>query len=118
MRCLPLTAILLLAAPMAWAQQKPAAKPASAPAPAAPGPATSAGPGRITCTPTKTCTLGIGSPAKLFYTINVDALPGEDRERLAKGCGPKGTIPCIVTISGTEMGDPIKLKAGTIKWHN
>lgn len=109
MRLLVLTgvaAILLSASPFARAQQ------------AASGPATSAGPGRITCATAKTCKLGIGNPAKLNYQINIEALAAEDRDRLGKQCKPAGKTPCIVTIDGTEMADPVKLKAAKIKWYN
>ena len=107
--------ILALTAPLAQAQQ------AKAPVPAAPpaaGPATSAGPGRITCATAQVCELGIGSPAKLKYQITIEALSAEDKDRLGKQCKPAGKVACVVTIDGTEMADPVKLKATKIKWHN
>ena len=78
----------------------------------------SAGPGRVICRTVKTCVLGIGDPAKISYQINIQALPEADRARLTKQCKPKGKTPCVATIVGTEMGDPVKVKAATIKWFN
>ena len=83
-----------------------------------PGPATSAGPGRVICKNATTCELGIGSPAKLKYRIDVTALPAEDKDRLTRQCGPEGEKPCIATFDGTEMGDPVKIEAAKIKWYN
>ena len=117
MRLLTLTGmatVLALLAPLAQAQQAGKAAPAAAP----PGPATSAGPGRITCATAKVCELGIGNPAKLKYQITIEALSAEDKDRLTKQCKPAGKTPCVVTIDGTEMADPVKLKATKIKWHN
>jgi hypothetical protein len=80
--------------------------------------ATSAGPGRMICKGGKMCELGIGDPVSLKYQINVEALTADDKDRLSKQCKPNGKTPCVVTIDGTEMGDPIKLKAAKIKWYN
>ena len=118
MRLLTLTGmatVLALLAPLAQAQQAVKAAPAAA---APPGLATSAGPGRITCATAKMCELGIGNPAKLKYQITIEALSAEDKDRLAKQCKPAGKTPCVVTIDGTEMADPVKLEATAIKWYN
>jgi hypothetical protein len=80
-------------------------------------PSTSAGPGRIICRSAAACELGIGTPAKLRYQINATGLADADRARLTKSCTAKAA-PCIVTVEGTEMGDPIKLKATKITWYN
>jgi hypothetical protein len=95
---------LLIAAPLAQAQQ--------------PGPATSAGPGKITCRSATSCQLGIGDPAQIMYEIDVDALPAADKERLGKQCAPDGKTPCVVTVQGTEMSDPLIVKAAKITWYN
>jgi hypothetical protein len=94
----------LLAFPLAHAQQ--------------PGPATSAGPGRITCKTATTCEVGIGTPATLRFLVNVEGLPSEDKDRLGKQCKPSGKAMCIVTVQGTEMGDPMKVRATKITWYN
>jgi hypothetical protein len=80
-------------------------------------PATSAGPGRIVCKSAASCELGIGTPAKLRYQINASGLPAADKDRLTKSCTAKAA-PCIATVEGTEMGDPIKIKATKITWYN
>jgi hypothetical protein len=95
---------VLLATSMAQAQQL--------------GPATSAGPGRITCKTATMCELGIGTPAKLKFQINVEALSTEDKHRLGGQCAANGKTPCIVTVQGAEMGDPMKIKAAKITWYN
>jgi hypothetical protein len=97
-------AALLLATPLAHAQQ--------------PGPTTSAGPGRITCKAATTCEVGIGTPVKMKFQVNVEALPAADKDRLTKDCKRNGKTPCIVTVQGTEMGDPMKVKAAKITWFN
>jgi hypothetical protein len=97
-------AILALSAPLGHAQQ--------------PGPATSAGPGRITCKTATACVVGIGDPATIKYQVNVEALPAADKDRLAKQCRPNGKTPCVVTVQGTEMNDPLKVKAEKITWYN
>jgi hypothetical protein len=83
-----------------------------------PGPATSAGAGRITCKTATLCEVGIGTPVSLKFQVNVEALPDADKDRLRKQCRPNGKTPCIVTVQGTEMGDPMKLKATKITWYN
>ena len=83
-----------------------------------PGPATSAGPGKIICKTATSCQLGIGDPAQIKYQINVDALPAPDKERLGKQCTSTGKTPCVATVNGTEMGDPLKVKAAKITWYN
>jgi hypothetical protein len=96
--------VVLLTIPLARAQQT--------------GPATSAGPGRITCKSATTCEVGIGTPAKLKFLVNIGSLPAEDKDRLSRQCKPTGSAMCIVTIQGTEMGDPMKVKAAKITWYN
>jgi len=83
---------------------------------AEPGPATSAGPGRIICKAVSFCQLGIGVPAHLRYRIDGSALPDVDKARL-KHCSVNAT-PCVVAVSGTEMGDLMKVKAAKITWYN
>lgn len=96
--------VVMLAASPAHAQQ--------------PGPAASAGPGKIVCRTKTMCVLGIGDPAKIKYQINADALPDADKDRLSKQCTTTGKTPCVVTVQGTEMGDPLKVKAAKITWYN
>jgi hypothetical protein len=83
-----------------------------------PGPGTSAGPGKIICKTATSCQLGIGDPAQIKYQINVDALPAPDKERLGRQCTSTGKTPCVATVTGTEMGDPLKVKAAKITWYN
>ena len=90
---------------------------AAAAAAQATGPATSAGPGRITCGSATACELGVGVPAKMKYRIDTAALPAADKDRLTKQCTAKAP-PCVATVQGTEMGDPMKLKAASIKFYN
>ena len=104
MRTVTLASALLLLASHAWAQT--------------PGPAASAGPGRIVCKTKDSCELGLGVPAKIKYIIDIQALPAEDKDRLTKQCKPAGKTPCIATVKGTEMADPVKIKGVSIKFHN
>ena len=83
---------------------------------AAAEPAVSAGPGTIACKGAAHCIVGIGSPASIKYTVDATALPDADKARL-KTCAA-GKPPCIATVTGTEMGDPLKVKASAIKWYN
>jgi hypothetical protein len=82
------------------------------------GPATFAGRGRITCRGGTMCVLGIGDPAQIEYQVDVDALPATDEDRLSKQCVVGGGAPCVVTVQGTEMDDPLKVKAMKITWYN
>jgi hypothetical protein len=82
------------------------------------GPATSAGPGRVICKTATLCQLGIGDPATIKYQINIQDLPAVDKDRLSKQCKPTGKTPCVATITGTEMNDPLKVKAAKITWYN
>jgi hypothetical protein len=82
------------------------------------GPATTAGPGRIVCKTAASCILGIGTPATLKFQVDTSGLPGEDKDRLGKQCKSSGKTPCVVTVQGNEMGDPMKVKAASIKWYN
>jgi len=77
-------------------------------------PATSVGPGRITCGNAKSCELTIGTPVSLRYKIDPAALAAADRERLAK-CTAKGA-PCIATVTGAE--EKTGVKAASIKFFN
>lgn len=104
-RCLLLAGVALLLSAPAWA-----AEPKE-------GAATSAGPGRILCSAPTQCELGLGTPARLKYSINAAGLPDADKARL-KTCTAKDKTPCVVTVEGTEMGDPMKIKAKSIKWYN
>lgn len=81
-------------------------------------PAAAAGPGRTICETASVCELGIGDPVALKYEVNVEALPEADRQRLAAQCKAGGGTPCVVTFEGTEMGDPIRIKAAKMKWYN
>ena len=83
------------------------------PAMAAPPPVR-AGPGAIVCKDLAHCVLGIGTPPSIRYTVDANALPAADKARL-KTCGKP---VCIVTVTGTENGDPLKVKADAIKWFN
>jgi hypothetical protein len=82
------------------------------------GPATTVGPGRITCKSASACVLGIGTPATLKFQVDPSALPDADKDRLSKQCKLTGKTPCVVTVQGNEMGDPMKVKAASIKWYN
>ena len=85
------------------------------PAVAAPPPV-NAGPGAIVCKDPAHCVLGIGSPPSIKYTVDATALSAEDKTRL-KTC-VAGKPACIATVTGTENGDPLKVKAVSIKWYN
>jgi hypothetical protein len=82
------------------------------------GPATTAGPGRIICKSAASCVLGIGTPPSLKFQIDTSALPDADKDRLGKGCKASGKTPCVVSVMGNEMGDPMKVRAASIKWYN
>jgi hypothetical protein len=72
-----------------------------------------AGPGRIICN-AAFCEMGSGARPKERVRIIVSNLaPGEIR-RLRKCTGV--AKPCIVTIDGTEQGDPMKIMASDIHW--
>jgi len=78
---------------------------------------TSAGPGRIVCTSAKNCVLSIGTAAAMRYHIDIAALPKADQQRLVQHCKPKQKA-CVATVDGTEMSDPLKVKAATIKFYD
>jgi len=99
-------AVTLLALPAPLSQAQPA------------GPATTAGPGRIICKSAASCVLGIGTPATLKFQVDTSGLPGADKDRLGQQCKSSGKTPCVVTVQGNEMGDPMKVKAASIKWYN
>jgi hypothetical protein len=86
------------------------------PAWAADAPATSAGPGRIVCHSATSCTVSIGTAAAMHYHIDATALPKSDKDRL-KTCTAKAK-PCVATVDGTEMNDPLKIKASKITFYN
>jgi hypothetical protein len=77
-----------------------------------PAPAT-AGPGRIICTATF-CEMGSGARPKERVRIIVSNLPHDEIRRLRKCTGV--AKPCIVTIEGTQQGDPMKIMASDIQW--
>ena len=89
----------------------------SLPAWAANAPATSAGPGRIVCRSASKCELSIGTSAAMRYHIDIAALSKADKERLVQHCKPRQKA-CVATVDGTEMGDPLKVKAESIKFYN
>jgi hypothetical protein len=62
--------------------------------------------------------IGIGTPATLKFQVNVEALPDADRDRLSKQCKPADKTLCIVTVLGTEMDDPMMVKAAKIRWYD
>jgi hypothetical protein len=80
-------------------------------------PTTSAGPGRIVCTSSGSCQLGIGTPAKMHYRIDISALSDADRGRLVKDCTAKSK-PCVATVEGNEGKDPMQVKGTKITWYN
>ena len=71
------------------------------------------GPGRIVCN-AAFCELGIGTQPKQRFRINVSVLPEADTKRLRKCTGV--SKPCMVTIEGTQLGDPMKIMANSIQW--
>lgn len=81
------------------------------------GVAASAGPGVMTCRASGPCNLGIGTPPKLIYKVDLSTLPDADKTR-SKDCKAGRAKPCIVGVHGNEMGDPLKLKADKITWYN
>jgi hypothetical protein len=95
-------AAFVLLAPAAWAADPPTV---------------SAGPGTIACQSKKACVLGIGSPASIKYQVDPAGLPDGDKARLAK-CTAAAKPPCVATVKGPENGDPLKVKAATIKFYN
>lgn len=89
----------------------------SLPAGAANAPATSAGPGRIVCRSASKCELSIGTAAAMRYHIDIAALPKAAQQRLVRHCKPRQKA-CVATVDGTEMGDPLKVQAESIKFYN
>ena len=82
------------------------------------GPAIAAGTGRILRETAKDREPGLGRRAKMNYRIDPDALPADDKECLTKMYKPGGRTPCIATVNGTEVDDPLQVRATKIKWHN
>ena len=76
---------------------------------------TNVGPGRIVCKASGPCSLEIGSPVSLRYTIDVSALQAADKERLTQRCTAKAT-PCVATVTGTETKTDVK--AISIRFYN
>jgi hypothetical protein len=72
-----------------------------------------AGPGRIVCN-AAFCEMGSGARPKERVRIIVSNLPREEIRRLRKCTGV--AKPCIVTIEGTQQGDPMKIMASDIQW--
>lgn len=89
----------------------------SLPVRAASGPATTAGPGRIVCRSASQCELSIGTSSAMRYHIDIAALPKAEKERLVRRCKPRQKA-CVATVDGAEMGDPLKVKAESIKFYN
>jgi hypothetical protein len=81
-------------------------------------PATPAGPGRIIRENAASCVLGIGTPATLKFQVDTSTLPGADKDRLGQQCESSRETPCVVTVQGNEMGDPMKVKTASINWYN
>ncbi|WP_428488133.1 hypothetical protein [Rhodopila sp.] len=79
------------------------------------GEARTVGPGRIVCN-AAFCELGIGTQPKRRLRINVSALPETDIKRLRKCTGV--SKPCVVTVEGTQLGDPMKIMADSIHWED
>jgi hypothetical protein len=71
------------------------------------------GPGRIFCT-AAFCEMGSGARAKERVRVIVSNLPQSEIHRLRKCTGV--AKPCIVTIDGTQQGDPMKVLATSIHW--
>jgi hypothetical protein len=72
-----------------------------------------AGPGRIVCN-AAFCEMGSGARPKERVRIIVSNLSRDEIRRLRKCTGV--AKPCIVTIEGTEQGDPMKIMASDIHW--
>lgn len=72
-----------------------------------------AGPARIVCN-ASFCELGSGARPKERVRVIVSNLPNDEIRRLRKCTGV--AKPCIVTIEGTEQGDPMKIMASDIHW--
>ena len=81
-------------------------------------PATASGPGRITRETATMCEVGIGAPVNLKFQVSVEALAGEDKERLSRRCKLSREMPRIVTVRGDEMDDPMTIKAAEITLYN
>lgn len=73
----------------------------------------SAGPGRIVCN-ASFCQLGSGARPKERFRVIVSDLPREEIRRLRKCTGV--AKPCIVTIEGTDQGNPMRIMATAIHW--
>ena len=71
------------------------------------------GPARIFCT-AAFCEMGSGARPKERVRVIVSNLPQEEIHRLRK-CTGVGK-PCIVTVDGTQQGDPMKILANAIHW--
>lgn len=72
-----------------------------------------AGPGRIVCNATF-CQLGSGARPKERFRVIVSNLPPEEIRRLRKCTGV--AKPCVVTIEGTDQGNPMRIMASAIRW--
>ena len=75
----------------------------------------SAGPGRIVCNATF-CELSLGDHLKQRIRVIASRLPEDDIRRLRKCTGV--SRPCVVTVGGIEQGDPMKILATRIAWHD
>ncbi len=73
------------------------------------------GPERIICN-ASFCEMGSGARPKQRVRVIVSNLPQDELRRLRKCTGI--AKPCIVTIGGTQQGDPMKILASTIQWQD
>jgi hypothetical protein len=73
------------------------------------------GPGRIFCN-ASFCEMGSAARPKERTRIVVSNLSPDDIHRLRKCTGV--AKPCIVTVDGTEQGDPMKIMASNIHWQD
>ncbi|MGD0104802.1 MAG: hypothetical protein ABSC06_12275 [Rhodopila sp.] len=73
------------------------------------------GPDRIVCN-ASFCEMGSGARPKERVRVIVSNLPQDEIRRLRKCTGV--APPCIVTVKGTEQGDPMKIMASTIDWQD
>jgi hypothetical protein len=74
---------------------------------------TTVGPARIFCN-ASFCEMGSGARPKERIRVVVSNLPPDEIHRLRK-CTGVGK-PCIVTVDGTQQGDPMKVLASNIHW--
>jgi hypothetical protein len=73
------------------------------------------GPGRIVCN-ASFCEVGSGARPKERIRVIVSNLPAEEIRRLRKCTGV--AKPCIVTVTGIDQGDQMKILASSIHWED